>query len=53
MSFPDDWPEDKRTGPGFLQELMKRHPNQVQIGSLQQGIKWLEKEPPEKPKSEP
>lgn len=39
--WPKDWPEDKKTGPGFLQELMRRHPDQVKTGTLEEAAKEI------------
>lgn len=30
MAWDKNWPEDAKTGPKFLQELMRRHPDSVQ-----------------------
>ena len=31
MAWDKDWPEDAKTGPKFLAELMRRHPDSVKI----------------------
>jgi hypothetical protein len=44
--WPKDWPEDRKTGLGFLAELMARYPEQVKIGrSLDEVEKFLSEEP--------
>ena len=49
MTWPADWPEENKVGPGFLAELLKRFPDQVKTGSLEQGKKWLDESSDESP----
>ncbi len=42
MSWPKDWPEDAKTGPKFLAELLRRYPDSVKTGTLEDGQKWLD-----------
>ena len=42
--WPKDWPEDKKTGPGFLAELMKRYPDSVKTGTLEESVKRFDED---------
>ncbi len=33
-----------KVGPKFLAELLRRYPNQVQVGTLNEGLDWLDKD---------
>lgn len=54
MAFPDDWPEDAKTGPKFLQELVKRFPGKVVVDDGKDLAKSFERffAEDEKPKPE-
>ena len=43
-SFPKDWPEDAKVGPKFLAELMRRFPDRVKVGTLEEGVREMDEQ---------